>query len=125
MSLNNPYKLIAFDIDGTIIDDKLNLCNRLIEIVWQLKKRGYIFTLVSARVPLSVLDISKQLGINNHVIALNGSFVTNTKHEVFYSKSFDSHRVLGSLSLIDKKISRNYYYQFDWVSEYPNEFIKH
>lgn len=117
------YKLIAFDIDGTILDGSNRVCQRLINVVAKLRERGYLFTLVSARVPLSVLEIAKELGIpDSYVVALNGSLITNRAHEVLYSRSFATKRVQDLLAKVDKRISRNYYNHFDWIVEYANDY---
>ena len=87
------YKLIAFDIDGTILDSNHSVCSSLIDVVKQLKSDGYLFTLVSARMPQSVIDIAANLGINNHIISLNGSLITNAEHQILYSKKFPLSRV--------------------------------
>lgn len=118
------FKLVAFDIDGTIMDENNQVCKRLIDVVAKLQDNGVIFTLASARVPKSVLDIATQLGIKGHVISLNGSLITNDQHEILYSKSFETARVKNALAKIDKKISRNYYDQFDWIVEYENDYTQ-
>lgn len=117
------YSLIAFDIDGTILDNDHQVCSKLIKVVALLKKQGYLFTLASARMPQSVIKIAHTLGIaDSYQIALNGSLITDFKHNVLYSKCFSTQRVLDALNTIDKQISRNYYNSFDWIIEYPNSY---
>jgi len=122
MLTRKTYNLIAFDIDGTILDINHQVCDRLINVVCHLQNMGYLFTLVSARVPYSVLKIANELGIKNDVICLNGSFITNHAHEVIYSRMFLIDMVRDVLDRLDKNISRNYYYNFDWILEYPSKF---
>lgn len=81
------YKLIAFDIDGTILDENHKVCSELIEVVRSLKLEGYLFTLVSARTPLSVINITNTLGIGEEpIIELNGSFITYSNHNINMTK---------------------------------------
>lgn len=124
MPEKNKYKLIAFDIDGTILDNNHQVCKMLIEVVAKLKQKGYLFTLVSARMPQSVIEIAASLGIDNHIISLNGSFITNKEHQILYSKTFKYDRLADKLNQLDKNISRNYYYQFDWVMEHKCELAQ-
>ena len=117
------YSLIAFDIDGTILGNNHQVCSKLIKVVALLKKQGYLFTLVSARMPQSVIKIAHALGISDtYQIALNGSLITDTEHNVLYTKTFTTQRVRGALNTLDKQISRNYYDGFDWIIEYPNSY---
>ena len=118
------YKLIAFDIDGTILDSNHIVCANLIDVVKQLKSDGYLFTLVSARMPQSVIDIAANLGIDNHIISLNGSLITDSGHQVLYSKKFPFSRVREKLLHLDKNISRNYYHEFDWIMQYNCPFAQ-
>jgi Cof subfamily protein (haloacid dehalogenase superfamily) len=122
MSLHK-YKLIAFDLDGTIVDSKNNVCSMLIDVITELKKKGINFTLVSARVPQSILRLANVIGIeNDFIIALNGSLIINHKLEIAYSKTFATNRVLNVLANIDKQISRHFYHELIWAVEYPSEF---
>lgn len=122
MLSDKKYRLIACDIDGTILDANHNVCERLVKVVRYLQEQGYVFTLASARTPASVIMVAESFGITNHVISLNGSFITNHKHEVLYSKTFPLNRVQAQLEQLDKNIARNYYSEFKWMLEHPNHF---
>ena len=85
---NNNYKLIAFDVDGTILTNQSEVCPELIKTVAQLKQKGYFFTIASARFPISALNVAVKLGIEKEdIITLNGGFITNNQHSVVYNKS--------------------------------------
>ena len=122
MLSDKRYRLIACDIDGTILDANHKVCERLIKVVKYLQEQGYIFTLASARTPASVIKVAESFGIDNYIISLNGSFISNHKHEVLYSKTFPLSRVQTQLEQLDKGITRNYYSEFKWMLEYPNQF---
>ncbi|MCX8515321.1 MAG: Cof-type HAD-IIB family hydrolase [Burkholderiales bacterium] len=120
---SHKYKLIAFDIDGTIVDSNNKVCSMLIDVVAELKKKGIIFTLVSARVPQSVFKLADAIGItNDFIIALNGGLIINNKLEIPYSKSFAISRIQNLLSMVDTRVSRHYYHELIWAVEYPSEF---
>ena len=121
MHKKNKYRLVAFDIDGTILDKNHQVCRELIEVVRKLKQNGYLFTIVSARIPQSVIKIADALGIGNEpLIALNGSFITDNKHNILYNKRFEVSRVATTLSNLEKEVARNYYDNFEWYLQYPN-----
>ena len=50
MSHTTPYKLIACDIDGTIMDDNFNISEELIKLIPQIYHHGYKITLISGGV---------------------------------------------------------------------------
>ncbi len=116
------YKLIAFDIDGTILDASHNVCLRLKEVVADLISRGYLCVLVSARLPNSVLEIANELQLEGEVIALNGSLITNRDNEIILSQDFSINRIEGILSSVDSRIAVNYYHNFDWYVANPSLF---
>jgi Cof subfamily protein (haloacid dehalogenase superfamily) len=111
------YKLIAFDIDGTILGANNAVCEELKTVVSRLKIMGYLFTLVTARFPLAALDIAKQLDIdcNEGIVTLNGGYITNKKHDELYSKTFSTSAFIEKLESIDESIVINYYKGFHWV----------
>jgi len=125
MSATRPYKLIVFDIDGTILDAKHKVCIKLKPIVAKLCAKGYLFTLVSARLPLSVIYIAQELGLTDEaVITLNGSFITNQQHQILYNKTFLHSHVADMLARMDRRIAINYYSGFDWVVENPSKYTQ-
>ncbi|MBY0379835.1 MAG: HAD-IIB family hydrolase, partial [Burkholderiales bacterium] len=122
--MDNKYKLIAFDIDGTILNQEERVCVRLKKVVAKLKQQGYLFTIVSARFPPSALKIAKELGLsdNEPVIGLNGSFITNGSHEVLYSRDFNADVVNQYLPEIGDSIAINYYHGFNWLVTHHNGY---
>lgn len=124
ISKSKQYKLIAFDIDGTILDAHHKVCGRLREIVAELTLKGYLFILVSARFPGSVLEIAEMLDINGESIALNGGLITNSNCDIILSQDFVINRMVDVLSSINAQIAINYYHNFDWYVANPSLFTK-
>lgn len=122
---DKKYKLIAFDIDGTILDENHKVCKHLKNTVAQLSSKGYIITLVSARLPSSVLEIASELGLystNAPMITLNGSFITNKQHDILYSKTFNADKLDIHFSKIDSNLAINYYNGFDWIIKQQTKY---
>lgn len=118
---DKQYKLIVFDIDGTILDGGKSVCQRLKNVVANLKQQGYLFTLATARIPLSALKIATDLGLSNPVICLNGSLIVDHKQQVLFSNVFDIAQVQSQLCQLPN-IAINYYYEFDWVTINPSTY---
>jgi Cof subfamily protein (haloacid dehalogenase superfamily) len=125
-SNNRIYRLIAFDIDGTILSNEKDVCHKLKDVVKLLKQHGYLFTLVSARFPLSALRISAELGISESaLVTLNGSLIINSQHEVLYSKKFSlSEELKNALSMINPNIAIGYYVDDVWYSNKQTHFTQ-
>jgi cof-like hydrolase len=69
-------KLIMSDIDGTILDQNHQLDSHLLELMPLLKQSEIPFVLASARSPLGIAPISKELGITDFPIAsYNGALI--------------------------------------------------
>jgi hypothetical protein len=120
--MQKNYKLIAFDIDGTILDERGQVCERLKDVVSYLKMQGYLFTLVSARLPLSVIDIAEELGLEDDLVALNGSLITNFRKEIMYSNTFTINRVEDALTKVSHELSLCFYHEFNWWVENPSKY---
>lgn len=119
--MHRKFKLIGFDVDGTILTNDHKVCNRLIRVVNKLKEQNYIFTLVTARYPVSALKIAQELGLahNESIITLNGSYITNNLRESIYSKTFAINKLSTLLNKLSLDITINYYSGFTWkVNQY-------
>lgn len=68
-------KLVAIDIDGTLIDDTLKVSKNTIEIIKDLRKRGIEIALVTGRAHAGARKIMDQIGIKLPIISHNGGKV--------------------------------------------------
>ncbi|TXH55925.1 MAG: HAD family hydrolase [Bacteroidia bacterium] len=128
MFRDKKFKLIACDIDVTILDNNRCVSTKLIKLVAKLKKRGYLFTLVTARYPLSALKIAKELEISHAIVVLNGSLVTDFEHKIYFSRTFSVMLLKHELEIIEeqfKDVAINYYHDFIWQVVNPNKHTDH
>ncbi len=68
-------KLVAMDMDGTLLNDKMELSNRNIEALRNLHKAGIVPCLSSGRPPRGLQKFCKQLGFDLPLITFNGAEV--------------------------------------------------
>jgi len=79
-------KLVATDLDGTLLNSKGKLTHRTIEVFNELKKRQYRIVIASGRTAEEIVDIVGPLGIMDYehayLIAYNGvsTLQTNPYH---------------------------------------------
>lgn len=79
------YKIVFFDIDGTLLDEKRRIPPSAKQAIEELKKRGIIPAIATGRPPFRINEILEELGIDTY-ITLNGQYVVH-KGEVIYQNS--------------------------------------
>ncbi|NLL73678.1 MAG: sugar-phosphatase [Clostridiales bacterium] len=98
------YKLIAIDMDGTLLNDNKEIsdkCQKYFEI---LKKKGIKIVLATGRPLDGVMPYVEQLGLldeDEYVVTYNGALVQSTVNKkILYNKplSIDSYRELYTVS---------------------------
>ena len=69
------YKLIALDIDGTLLDDEHRISPATIQLLRDLDEQGIHIVLCTGRGPTSAFPIMREIGITGTVITHNGAAV--------------------------------------------------
>lgn len=84
--MTRKIKLVAADLDGTIIDKQKKLSKKALKAIKALKRSGIKFILASGRHYCSLLPYAKRFKIDLPLIACNGAVVYNlrTKKAIFY-----------------------------------------
>jgi hypothetical protein len=75
------YKMIVFDIDGTLLKYKATsfaFDNNVLETFRLLKEKGYVVVLASGRDLVSIGDLHLSENVD-YFIGANGSFIYDTK----------------------------------------------
>jgi Cof subfamily protein (haloacid dehalogenase superfamily) len=68
----NNIKLIALDVDGTLVNDEHQLTTRVIEAVRTASQKGVMVALCTGRGPFNTLPVFEKLGINGYMLSHNG-----------------------------------------------------
>ncbi len=81
------YKLLALDLDGTLLGKENQISQRVKRNIKELKNKGIKVVLASGREPTSVSKFAKELELNEYIIALNGAIVTDVDvKEIMFRK---------------------------------------
>ena len=89
------YKLIAIDLDGTLLNEYSMIPESTIEVLRQAKARGVEIVLASGRPANSIINFAKTIGIDNYLIAGNGSLLYDIqKEENIFDAFFDRNQAL-------------------------------
>jgi Cof subfamily protein (haloacid dehalogenase superfamily) len=76
-------KLIAVDVDGTLINDRLQLSHHSLELLTLLLKEGHLLILASGRPYRSLKPYYDLLSLHSPLIAYNGAHVFDPKDPSF------------------------------------------
>lgn len=72
-------KLIAADMDGTLLNDRKEITPRTMAAVRAAMAAGALFVLNSGRMPESVLPYARQLQVNAPLICYNGALICDRR----------------------------------------------
>lgn len=71
------YKLVAIDIDGTLLNGKGELTEKTKKVLRQASQQGIYIVLTSGRLTDKVKSFSEEIGANQYLIAENGASIIN------------------------------------------------
>lgn len=70
------YKIVFFDIDGTLVDEEKKIPLDAVQAVRALREKGIVTAIATGRAPYFFQSIAEQLGIRTFV-SLNGAYVVH------------------------------------------------
>ncbi len=73
------YKLIAIDLDGTLLDDHKEISKENIQLINKLIERDYEVVIATGRRYWSAKELTKTINKPLVILANNGSIVRETK----------------------------------------------
>lgn len=97
------YKLIAIDLDGTLLNSYGQVSERNREALRKASERGIQIVLASGRSTNSVRNMANELGDNNYIICGNGSLVYDIqKDEIVYDKFIEKKKALQIIKICEE-----------------------
>lgn len=103
------YKLVAIDMDGTLLNSKNQVSHRTKEAIVNARARGAYIVLSTGRVLKSALSYSKDLDLKNPIIACNGAIIADENGNIIYKNPIDNSLVKEIVHLAR---SKDIYYHF-------------
>jgi Cof subfamily protein (haloacid dehalogenase superfamily) len=95
------YKIVFFDIDGTLVDEDKQIPQDTIDALDELKRSGAVAVIATGRAPYFFRPLAKRLGIDSFV-SLNGAY-TVYRGEVLYKQAIP----LTSLETLVRQAAAN------------------
>lgn len=97
------YKLIAIDLDGTLLNSYGIVSERNKLALTKARQEGAEIVIASGRSTNSVKNIANDLGMCNYIICGNGSLIYDLqKEEIIYDKFIDKKKVLQIVDICEQ-----------------------
>lgn len=97
------YKLIAIDLDGTLLNSYGLISEKNREAIKKAQENGVKIVLASGRTTNSVKSLAEELGGNEYIICGNGSLIYDLKKdEIIYDKFIDKNKALQIIQICEQ-----------------------
>ncbi|MGE5652847.1 MAG: HAD family hydrolase, partial [Bacillota bacterium] len=94
-----PYKLLALDLDGTLINEECRIPETTVAKLRQAKEKGVIVTLATGRMWVSTRTYANDLKLGHPLITYNGAVIKDAEgRETLYEKLVSSELVRDIIS---------------------------
>ena len=105
------YKLVAIDLDGTMLDSYGRVTENTKNTIKKVEEQGVEVVIASGRPIDSIKTIAKEIKSKNYFIAGNGAIVYDVKKdEIIYEKTMSKEKVLEIIKICEENsISYNVY----------------
>jgi Cof subfamily protein (haloacid dehalogenase superfamily) len=97
------YKMVAIDIDGTLLNSKNELTERTMEVLKEASKRDVYIVLTSGRISENVLRFCNEIGADKFLISENGASIIDLKtNEIIYTNYISKELTNKVLDICDE-----------------------
>lgn len=116
------YKLVAIDLDGTLLNSSGEVSNQTKEVIKRAVDNGVEVVLASGRTIESIENFALELGTDNYLISGNGSAVYDIKNkEIIYSNFLSKEQVLKIANICEENsIHYNVYTEKEIIAKTLN-----
>lgn len=97
------YKLVAIDLDGTLLNSYGEVTEENRKIIKEMSEKGIYIVLASGRTISSVKNLATELGADKYIISGNGAVVFDVdKKEIIYNKFLTKQQVLDIAEICEE-----------------------
>ena len=116
------YKIIAIDLDGTLLNSFGEITPRTKEVLKQAIDKGIQIVLASGRPISAIENIASEIGSNEYLISGNGALVYDIQNEeVIYDKFLSKEQVLKIVDICEENsIYCNVYTEMEVIAKSLN-----
>jgi Cof subfamily protein (haloacid dehalogenase superfamily) len=106
------YKIIASDMDGTLLNDDKHVCNYNLEMTEEAMKLGVKFVISSGRIPGGLKFYEATVCQKQPMICCNGAIILDHNKNVIFSKLIDKAAALKVVDVI-REYKDTYFHFYD------------
>ncbi|MEM7345433.1 MAG: HAD family hydrolase [Chloroflexota bacterium] len=118
-------KLLAVDVDGTILNSAHQLTDPVCSALQQLSAQGIHVILNSARSPASMGRFTDRIGLQEMIVALNGALVLDAHGKPCHRTPMAVSAITTILSLSRyHNVTANLFTGFDWYVEKMDDLVQ-
>ncbi|QQY80260.1 hypothetical protein EDD65_10380 [Keratinibaculum paraultunense] len=108
------YKLIAIDMDGTLLNSQNKISKRNIETLYKVIEKEMYVALSTGRILKSALYYSRSLQLSSSIVACNGAVVSlNGERDILYENALDIEIAENLIRLAEKNHIYYHFYDMD------------
>lgn len=97
------YKMIAIDLDGTLLNSYSEVTKENIDALQYAKSKGIEIVLASGRIANSVANIANEIETNNYFISGNGSMLYDMQNDkILYENYINKEKMLELIKLCEE-----------------------
>jgi Cof subfamily protein (haloacid dehalogenase superfamily) len=116
--LELKYKLVAIDMDGTLLNSEKQISERTRKAIENAKMQGTHIVICTGRILNSALYYSESLDLKNPLIACNGAIIVDEDRNVIYEKALEREKIREISNLA--KLENIYCHFYDKSNFYSN-----
>jgi len=119
---NLDVKLMAIDMDGTLLNSRNEISQRTKETIEKASNAGVKIVLATGRLLRSAINYSEILGLRKPIIASNGAVMIDEDRNKLYEGSINMNIVEKVMDIGEK--NNIYYHFYDEDTFYSNVYIE-
>lgn len=97
------YKLVAIDLDGTLLNSYGEISNENMEAIKKAKKSGAKVVLTSGRANSAIENFACEIGADEYMISGNGAAIYDLqKRETIYNKYLSKEKILDIIEICEQ-----------------------
>lgn len=109
---NIKYKLVAVDMDGTLLNDEKEITEKNLKAIEKIKQMGVKFVICSGRIPGGLRFYMDKISKGQPIISCNGGIILDEKRDFVYYKPMSSDNAVKLIEFL-RENGDPYYHFYD------------
>lgn len=116
------YKLIAIDMDGTLLNSNNEVSERTRNAILSASARGVHIVLATGRLLTSAINYSSKINLKRPIISSNGAVIIDENEKIIFERQIDKAQIENITYIADK--NDVYYHFYSRDSFYSNKYVE-